>query len=227
MNNSVANHTQDSTLTKKPPWRCRFPESEQRLPWLSMLLDACAIIDKGTAHAIKKEIKRRKSPLACKKNCDSCCRTHTDIPIYPHEMAGIYWYAAEQMEQTVRAVLRGRILTPPTDASCPFLIDASCSIHPIRPAACRQFNVFNKPCAEGEDPFFTRRADVLTPIREYIDKAFYTVLPFYGVTGEAERNKAIESKILHTQAKNLKSLKWLTLVKAMDDFDNRQNSPNR
>ncbi|MEO5361654.1 MAG: YkgJ family cysteine cluster protein [Nitrospirota bacterium] len=218
MNNSAANQTPE----KKPPWRCRFPESEQTLPWLSMLLDAYAIIDKGVAHAIKKEINKHKTPLACKNNCDSCCRTHTDIPVYPHEMTGIYWFVAEQMPQTARTALRGRILSPPTDASCPFLIDASCSIHPLRPTACRQFNVFNKPCAEGEDPFFTRRKDVLTPIQEFTDKAFYTVLPFYGITAESEKNKAIKSKIIHTQAKNLKALKWFALLKAMDDFDNRQ-----
>ncbi|MBF0456464.1 MAG: YkgJ family cysteine cluster protein [Nitrospirae bacterium] len=205
----------------RPPWRCRYPESELRLPWLSMLLDAYAIIDKGIAHAIEKEIKKHKSPLACKNNCDSCCRTHTDIPVYPHEMTGIYWFAAEEMDHNVRTLLRQRILTPPTDASCLFLINASCSIHPVRPAACRQFNVFNRPCAEGEDPFFTRRKDVLTPIPQYTDKAFYAVLPFYGITTEPEKLNAIKSKIIHTQAKNLKSLKWFNMLKAMDNFDNR------
>ncbi|MBF0517696.1 MAG: YkgJ family cysteine cluster protein [Nitrospirae bacterium] len=220
LNSSTADET--AAPDKRPPWRVRFPESEKRLPWLSMLLDAYAIVDKGVAHAVKKEIKRHKSPLACKKNCDSCCRTHTDIPIYPHEMTGIYWYAAEAMNKALRVVLRGRVLSPPTDGSCPFLIDASCAIHPIRPTACRQFNVFNRPCAEGEDPFFTRRADVLTPMREFTDKAFYTVLPFYGITAEEQKKRAIDSKIIHTQAKNLKSLKWLALLKAMDDFDNRR-----
>ncbi|MBF0320949.1 MAG: YkgJ family cysteine cluster protein [Nitrospirae bacterium] len=217
MNNSASNQT----AVNKPPWRLRFPDSEGKLTWLSMLLDSYAIVDKGVAHAVKKEIKRRKTSLACKVNCDSCCRTHTDIPVYPHEMPGIYWYAAEKMDRAVRVVLRGRLLSAPSDSSCPFLIDASCSIHPVRPAACRQFNVFNRPCAEGEDPFFTRREDVLTPERDYTDKAFYTVLPFYGITEEVAKAKAIKNRILHTQAQNLKSIKWLQLAKAMDDFDNR------
>jgi hypothetical protein len=142
-------------------------------------------------------------------------------------MTGIYWYVVEEMERTARVILRGRLLSPPEDASCPFLIAASCSIHPVRPTACRQFNVFNRPCAEGEDPYFTRRKDVLTPIRDYTDRAFNTVLPFYGKPGETGKDKAIINKIIHTQAKNLKSLKWLTLAGAMDDFDNRDNRDKR
>ncbi|MCG6553208.1 MAG: YkgJ family cysteine cluster protein [Candidatus Magnetominusculus sp. LBB02] len=208
-------------MDDKPPWRLRYPECEQRLPWLSMLLESYAIFDKGIAHAIKKEIKKHKLRLACMNNCDNCCRTHADIPVYPHEMPGIYWYVAEQMDSSLRTALRGRIISPAADSSCLFLINSSCAVHPVRPAACRQFNVFNRQCAEGEDPFFTRRKDVLTPDKQNTDKAFYAVLPFYGITSEAEKNKAIKTQIIHTQAKNLKSLKWQALLKAMDDFDNR------
>ncbi|MBS1114086.1 MAG: hypothetical protein H6Q92_1849, partial [Nitrospirae bacterium] len=38
---------------------------------------------------------------------------------------------------------------------------------------CRQFNVFGSPCAEGEDPYYTRREDVLLPIKQYTDRAFF------------------------------------------------------
>jgi hypothetical protein len=32
-----------------------------------------------------------------------------------------------------------------------------------------QFNLFDRACAEGEDAFYTRRRDLLTPIRRFAD----------------------------------------------------------
>jgi Fe-S-cluster containining protein len=66
-----------------------------------------------------------------------------------------------------RDVLRDRLAHSAAGGACPFLIDKACSIHPVRPIGCRQFNVFTAPCAPGEDPYYTRRDDVLVPVADY------------------------------------------------------------
>ena len=77
--------------------RVHFPEDEARLPWLPMLLDAYAVADTGVAIAIRDEEKKRKKKLACGKGCGNCCAHQKDLPLYPHELVGIYWYVSEKM----------------------------------------------------------------------------------------------------------------------------------
>ena len=139
--------------------RLHFPGEERRLPWLSPLLDAYAIADTGVAVAIRHTEKKQKMKLACGKGCGSCCVHQKDLPLYPHEIVGIYWYASEKLSGPVREQLKNRLAA--AASGCPFLIDNSCAIHPVRPIGCRQFNVFSAPCAPGEDPYYTRRDDVL------------------------------------------------------------------
>ncbi len=197
--------------------RIRFPE-EAKFSWLPMLLDAYAVFDEGVSVAVAREEARRKTAkLACREGCGSCCTTHKDIPVYPLELAGIYWYASEKLPPEEKTALAKRLLkNHGWEAPCPFLIEKnSCSIHPMRPAACRQFNVFGRPCAEGEDPFYTRRHDVLTPIREYAGRAFYIMLPFYGITGRQARLKAVQNNLLHTQAVNLRTYNWSNLLRVI------------
>lgn len=199
--------------------RLSFPEDESKFQWLPMLLEAYAIVNKGVSVAIRETEKRHKVKLACKKGCGTCCTTHKDIPVYPLELVGIYWFAVEKIMPPLRGILKKQLLNHNKGDSCPFLIDGSCSIYPLRPIACRQFNVFSKPCDDGEDPYYTRRDDVLTPIQSYTDRAFYVMLPFYGVTDEAAKWRIIKGKLLNTQVKVLQSLDWKELARRMDDFD--------
>lgn len=201
--------------------RLKFPEEELKFPWLSMLLDAYAIVDSGVSRAVNREEERRGARLACKKGCDSCCRTHTDIPVYPHELVGIYWYCTEKTAGLRRETLKTQISNNGEGAPCPFLIEGACSIHPIRPVSCRQFNVFGRPCGEGEDPYFTRREDVLTPLREYTNRAFSAVLPFY-VVKDGSDTQGIIDNIIQTQPVNLQSFDWQKLVRLMDNFDSQK-----
>ena len=195
--------------------RLHFPQDEKRLPWLPMLLDAYAVSDTGINVAIRDEEKRRKVRLACGKGCGSCCVHQRDIPLYPHELVGIYWYVMEKLSPTVRDVLKRQLATHTPDSPCPFLIDGSCSIHPLRPLGCRQFNVFTTPCAQGEDPYHTRRKDVLTPIQDYTDRVFATVLPFYDLNKESETGKAI--RLLRSQIMNLQTFDWNKLVAIIEN----------
>jgi Fe-S-cluster containining protein len=193
--------------------RLHFPD-ERRLAWLSLLLDAYAIADTGVAVAVRNVEKRQKKKLACGKGCGNCCVHQTDLPLYPHEIVGIYWYASEKISGPERDQLRKRLRSAVPSKGCPFLIDNSCIIHPVRPIGCRQFNVFTSPCAEGEDPYYTRRDDVLQPDQEYLDRAFAAVLPFYNLKKEGDLAGAIRT--IRAQIMNLHSFDWSKLAVIME-----------
>jgi Fe-S-cluster containining protein len=206
-------------MITKMPFRLHFPEDEKKLPWLPLLLDAYAVIDSGVSAAISEEEKKRAVRLACRKGCGNCCVTHHDIPVYPLELVGIYWFVIEQLSRPLRGVLKKQLLDHRKGGPCPFLIDSACAIHSIRPAACRQFNVFNKRCEVGEDPYYTRRADVLTPRRDCTEKAFSIMLPFYGITGKRDIERALRTRVIDNLARALQLCNWQELSVRMDEYD--------
>jgi Fe-S-cluster containining protein len=200
------------------PVRLSFPLDEAVYPWLSLLLDAYYIADRGVAEGIQRE-ERKGRKLACAKGCSSCCRSHTTIPVYPLELVGLTWYAAEKLQGPERDKLKQQLRDHRDGDPCPFLVDGACSVHPMRPLACRHFNVFGQVCAEGEDAYYTRRQDVLTPLKKYKDEAFFTMLPFYGVEKKSERRKIVESGAMHQMAKVLQSCNWASVADKMDQHD--------
>jgi len=198
--------------------RLSFPDDEKNRSWLRPLLEAYHIVDKGIAKAI--EIEQRKGrKLACSKGCSTCCTTHADIPIYPLELSGIAWYVNDKISGTAREVLKKQLGNFKKNAPCPFLLDGACSIHPMRPMACRQFNVFGKSCAHGEDPFHSRREDVMDPVKKHVDQAFYIMLPFYGVEKESERIRIVETGEFHEMVKELHACNWKELAEKMERRD--------
>jgi len=198
--------------------RLSFSADESRHAWLGMLLEAYHIIDKGVAEGIRREELQGRT-LACCKGCAACCRSHKTIPVYPLELAGMTWYATEKLKEPLRSGLRNQLENHRELDSCPFLVGDVCSVHPLRPVACRQFYVFGRVCMEGEDAFYTRRNDVLTPFGKYTDAAFDVMLPFYGVEKKAERKKAIKEGAMHQVARIMNSLNWASLAEKMDAFD--------
>jgi Fe-S-cluster containining protein len=194
--------------------RLHFPEDEKRLSWLPALLDAYAIADTGVGVAIKNEEKRRKIGLACGEGCSNCCEHQKDLPLYPHELVGIYWYVSEKLAVPVQDILKGRLIAHTADLPCPFLIGGACSIHPLRPIGCRQFNVFITPCAPGEDPYYTRRDDVLIPLAEYTDRAFAAIAPFYAM--KPENDISVTIKLIRSQIMNIQTFDWKKLVSTLD-----------
>ncbi len=196
------------------PKRLHFAEEEQA-EWLRLLLDAYFIADKAIHEAIARR-ERRGDKLACAKGCSNCCHTHTSIPIYPLELVGIYWFAVEKIRGPVRDLLKSQLRSFQPGRGCPFLLDGACAIHPMRPLACRHFNVFNRPCAPGEDPYYTRREDVLTPDQRAKDKALAAMLPFHGIRNRTKRKQAIRSGVLDSQVKNLHEIDWSMLAMRMD-----------
>ena len=197
----------------------RFPEDEEKITWLPGLLDAYALIDEGVKKAVSRREKEGGRDLACRRGCDACCRAQKDSPVYPHELTGIYWYCMEKLRQPTREVLRQKLLRHQSGGSCPFLMEGVCVVHPVRPTGCRQFNVFGEPCAEGEDPYHTRRGDVLTPDRGVTRRAFARVLGFYGVDEASAKKKETVEKIIHTQVVNLTECPWSKLAEKMGEAD--------
>ena len=201
--------------------RLSFPDDERRLEWLPMLLDAYHITDRGVADGIAL-MTRKGHRLACAKGCAHCCVTHRSIPVYPLELVGITWYATERLTGAVREDLKKALREHGSGDPCAFLVDGACAIHPLRPMACRQFNVFNVVCGPGEDAYYTRRGDVMTPNRKYADEAFFRMLPFYGVKNKAERRRVVKEGLQHAMAKDMQTLNWLSLANKMLEFDIRR-----
>jgi len=208
------------------PERLHFTLDEAVFSWLSPLLDGYAATDRGVNEAIGREQKKGRK-LACARGCSSCCRSHTTIPVYPLELVGLTWYATEKLEGPVRDKVKAQLRAHASGDPCPFLLDGACSIHPLRPMACRQFNVFGQACAEGEDAYYSRREDVLTPIPTYADEAFAVMLPFYGVTDPKQQQQVIQSGQLHQLARVLQECNWASVADKMDAYDARHSDTGK
>jgi len=157
---------------------------------------------------------------ACRSGCDVCCRTQADIPVFQIELAGISWFSVEKLEEARRAAVRvglGRHV--PGSRECPFLVESACSIHPVRPMACRLFTVFGRPCAEGEDPFHERRSDMLAPPPGLLARAYRVMLPFHGVTEPQDQDAWLERGLVKTLAVNFPDCDWRSLARLMDAAD--------
>lgn len=199
-------------------YRVRFPEEEKNRPWLSILLDGYAITDFGVHTSIKK-MEEKGNTLACAKGCSHCCATHKSIPVYPLEVEGLKWYVVEKVEGQMREKLKETLWNHKKSDPCGFLIQGVCSVHPLRPMACRQFNVFNRPCGEGEDAYYARREDVLTPIQKYPDLAFVKMMPYYGAKTRKEAVEAVEKGLHHRLVKDMLAINWMALAMMMDSHE--------
>ncbi|MBM4181556.1 MAG: YkgJ family cysteine cluster protein [Betaproteobacteria bacterium] len=196
---------------KTPPGRARYPEDEKRLTWLPLLLEIQHLTDQGVAAAIQADGRR----LACARGCAACCRSHVDIPVYPLELMGIAWFARERLDGDTRAIVQRQLLAHRDLGGCPFLVNEACAIHPLRPMACRQFNVFNSVCAVGEDAYHTRRGDVMRPDCKSKDQALREMLRHHGVHDGRERRRLVESGEVHRLAQSLRQIRWENLAAHM------------
>jgi len=116
----------------------------------------------------------------------------------------------------MRLKIKRSLISHKRGEGCPFLIDSVCSIYPVRPLACRQFNVFGKPCTDGEDPYYTRPEDVLKPREPYLGRALYETTPFYDVYNKDERVEFLNSGKLNSLVKILQNYPWIELTRRMD-----------
>ena len=203
--------------------RLSFPQEECLHSWLSLLLASYFVADQGVAEGVRRGEKQGKT-LACRRGCSACCRTHKTIPVYPLELVGLSWYGTEKVQGPVREKLKTQLRRHREGEPCPFLVDDLCSIHPLRPLACRHFNVFGRACEEGEDAYYTRRQDVLTPIAQYMNRALDIMLPFYGVTKTRDRRRVLKTGTVHKLARVMQGFDWSSLADKMDDYDRHRRA---
>jgi Fe-S-cluster containining protein len=208
------------TTSEQP--RLTFAVDEARFPWLSLLLLMYHTTDRGVAQGIR-QAERRGRTLACARGCAACCRSHSDIPVYPLELTGIAWFATEQVSGDLREKLQQQLAQHKANPSCPFLVNEACAIHPLRPMACRHFNVFDRACAEGEDAFHTRRDDVLTPVAFHKNKALAMMLRHHQVPTETERNACVANGSVHSLAQSLREVRWENLAQRMKRQGNQSS----
>ncbi|MDI1472068.1 YkgJ family cysteine cluster protein [Thermodesulfovibrio sp. 1176] len=199
---------------KKSKLRLSFPEDEKLHIWLPLLLNAYSIMDEGVKKDIE-ELEKKGRKLACRKGCSNCCEAHRDIPVYPIEIVGIYWYVMEKVKEPIRSDIKLSLIKHKKGDPCPFLINKACSIYPMRPLACRQFNVFGQSCNHGEDAYYTRPQDVLKPSKNYLGEALYETTPFYNVFDEEEKIEFINSGKLNSLVKILQNYPWIELARRM------------
>jgi Fe-S-cluster containining protein len=197
------------------PKRLSYPSDEKKVQWLPMLLDTYFLADKIIYDGLRRELKKGKT-LACACNCSNCCYTHTTIPVYPLEVVGLYWYVIEKISGKRRYHIQAQLQAHGDIQCCPFLVKDRCGIHPMRPMACRFFNVFNKVCAENEDPFYSRRYDVFTPNESLKNKALMKMLPFHEFFGKQEQEQAINNNTLNNMVQNLHEIDWPKIAKRME-----------
>ena len=186
----------------------RVRDAAPRLPWLTALIEACAILDRGVNRAIAAS---GRTP-ACGPGCHACCSQ--PIPISTIEAQGLRWFALSHLRGDAAQAV-GEALLRQRQAPCPFLLDGACAAYPLRPLACREYIVFHKPCLPGERPDQTRPKDVLPLPRTAQLQAFTVLLPFYGARGDAARNAALQSRLVLRDTRVLQQLDWQGLGAAL------------
>lgn len=189
--------------------------------WVPLLRRMHAVADAGIEKAVRAEERRRGARRACRRGCSVCCRHQSDIPAFPIELTGISWYCAERLDGPARATVRARLAEHARGGHCPFLVDDACAVHPVRPLACRLFTVFGRPCAEGEDPYHARRADLLAPPAGLLARVYREMLPFHGVHEPRDQEQWLERRLVDALAVNLPDCDWRSLVTVME----RANPP--
>ena len=72
--------------------------------------------------------------------------------------------------------------------------------------------MFDTVRAEGEDAFFSRREDVLTPLKLHQEAAYEAMLPFHGFVTPVQKQEAMQHAYIQKQAKVLQEIDWAHLA---------------
>jgi hypothetical protein len=179
-----------------------------KLPWLTALIEAYAILDRGVARALAVAAR----PPACHPGCQACC--HQAIPVSTIEAQGLRWFALTHLAGG-EALAVGRALCQGRESPCPFLVAGVCAVYPLRPMACREYVVFGRPCRPGERPDVERPGDLLPLPRTAQMQAMATLLPFYGIQGDQARREALKSRLLFRDSRLLQQLDWSGLAEVL------------
>jgi Fe-S-cluster containining protein len=191
--------------------------SEQRYPWLVILLDSYAVCDEGTAKDLAREKNKQGCSVACHKGCSACCLNPV-VPISELELRGISWYVSEQLDQNTQDQLIPRLENHKDTSECPFLLNHICSIYPMRPIACRIFHMFRKACTPYEKVIRTRPQDVFTQNRDTARRVALRFLDadVYGLKTELEKEEAFDQGIMMKMSTQMHEVDWTRFVWAIN-----------
>lgn len=169
------------------------------------MLDAFAIIEASTAQAVA----AAPAGAVCRAGCIPCCQQSV-IPVTPLEIEALRFWVKDKLHPSLRvrvvAALRRSSETVVLD--CPFLVNKSCAVYPVRPIACRRFMVRGTPCGPTEDCLLTRPHDVLRPSREALHAALSLTTPFYERIGILPQGQTPDFAFFTRICLNLKQLPW-------------------
>lgn len=211
--------------------RKRYPEHEARHPWLTRLLNAYHISDTATRADLERETAARGAGPACGPGCSVCCMGQV-IPVSAFEIMGLFWFAAEVLDQATQKRLRASLLAhrpadEPTDAqpACPFLLDGVCAVYPLRPFICRQHHVFGRACALGENLREDRPRDIFNSAHGSAREMAGEIFPLHGVA-EEDIDWRFESGYVGTRSRDLHSLPLWNIITHMDAAMRRKRTPD-
>ena len=204
--------------------RIRYPEFEARHPWLARLLDAYHISDTATRAELERETARRGVAVACHPGCRNCCVDQC-IPVTEFEVLGIWWYVAEILEGAAQEELKQRLLGFGEIGECAFLVGGRCAVYPLRPFVCRQYHVFSRPCAPGENVSETRNRDVFRGAQDSGRELAWQIIPLYGVA-EENVDWLFESGYVSRKGKHLHTLPLDNIVMHMKTTAHRKKARN-
>lgn len=170
---------EEQMLRHATPEYGRASEELQKLPVREAVVNFYkrhdALMDRVVAEAPKR--------LACEEGCSFCCRQfevvatsfevleiHAYVSRYfkPDRLRSTIQRAQQNVDMRKAASEEERLTLRP---GCPFLIDNSCSIYPVRPSVCRNYHATDKDNCEKSfnEPFSTWPTS-------YVDEVFFPVM---------------------------------------------------
>ena len=201
----VQDNQLDFWISAAAAHRLSLPQDERRHPWLSLMLNAFAIIEASTAQTVAA------SPVAaaCRAGCIPCCQQSV-IPVTPLEAEALRFWVKNKLTPSLRNLVLAALCRASETVAidCPFLVNKSCAVYPVRPIACRRFMVRGTPCGPTEDCMLTRPHDVLRPSREALHAALALTAPFYERIGLLPQGQTPDFTFFTRICLNLKQLPW-------------------
>ena len=161
---------------------------------LTQLLPIIQNLENAIIGRVAEEAQAAGSPISCKAGCGACCRQMVPVSLFEAEALTAWMRSLPEERQTQLAERFHRALSALRDAgvidkilndewvkaedrttqlavdyfhawvACPFLEGESCSIHPIRPLACREYLVVSPP-ALCQDPSVHDVTGVRLPLK--------------------------------------------------------------
>lgn len=161
---------------------------------LTQLLPVIQGLENAIIGRVAQEAEEAGTPISCKAGCGACCRQMVPINFFEAEALSTWIdtlpedkkaVIEERFHRALSALREAGVIDKILDGrwmdeeqlagqlaidyfhayvACPFLQDESCSIHPLRPLACREYLVTSPP-ALCDDPSVNQVSGVQLPLK--------------------------------------------------------------